>query len=64
MSIASLFGRWFRRGPCPEEKRLLRRCAGDQALTERLIGHELKRRPDLSRAAAAEAADQRWAAER
>ena len=64
MQISSLFTRWFRRGPCVEEKRLLRRCAGDHALKERLIGHELKRRPDLSRAAAAESAEERWKAER
>jgi hypothetical protein len=58
--ISTLFARWFRRGPGAEEKRLLRRCAGDPELTERLIGHELARRPGLSRAAAAESAEQRW----
>lgn len=64
MPLSSLFARWFRSGPCAEEKRLLRRCGGDPSLTERLIGHELRSRPGMSRAAAAEAAEQRWAAER
>jgi len=57
----SLLRRWFggtRRGT--DEARLLHRCHGDAALVERLIAHELARRPEASRAAAARSAMERW----
>ncbi|MBL9015574.1 MAG: hypothetical protein JNL83_15425 [Myxococcales bacterium] len=57
----SLLRRWFggtRRGT--DEARLLHRCHGDAALVERLIAHELARRPEVSRAAAARSAMERW----
>lgn len=57
----SLFKRWFggtRRGA--DEARLLHRCHGDPELMERLIAHEQSRRPQVSRAAAARAAMERW----
>jgi hypothetical protein len=58
MNLASLTT-WFRRRT-PEERLLLKRCAGDSAMMERLIQHELARRPDLSRAKASEWALERW----
>ena len=58
--LSQVFTRWFRRGPGAEERRLLHRCRGDRELTERLIAHELARRPGLSRAAASGSALERW----
>ena len=55
-----LLASWFRRTSA-SEKALLHRCAGDQAQVERLIQHELERRPDLSRATASKWALERWA---
>jgi len=60
----SLFSKWFSRGPSTAERKLLSRCMGDAAQTERLIGFELKRRPQLSRAAASQAALDRWSHDR
>jgi len=57
----SLFKRWFggtRRGA--DEARLLHRCHGDAELMERLIAHERERLPQVSRAAAARSAIERW----
>src|SRR5579872_101648 len=53
------FKQWFHR-PSRAEQRLLHRCFGDAAQMERLIAHEQVRRPQLSRAAASEAALDRW----
>jgi hypothetical protein len=58
------FTRWFSHRPSQAEKRLLHRCFGDTAQMERLIAHEQGRRPRLSRAAASEAALDRWARDR
>jgi hypothetical protein len=61
----SLFKRWFggdRRGA--DEARLLHRCHGDVELMERLIAHERARRPEVSRAAAARGAIERWKRDR
>jgi len=59
--------RWFKNrsaaGSAAQE-RLLHRCRGDRELAERLIAQELVRRPNLSRAAAADSALDRWAHER
>mgnify|MGYP001767673173 CR=1 FL=1 len=41
------------------EKELLTKCMGDKAAVERLINHEVKRNPNLSREAAAETASYR-----
>lgn len=60
MRLPRALTRWFHRGPSQAEKRLLHRCAGDSGQAERLIGHELTRRPQISRAAACEAAVDRW----
>jgi hypothetical protein len=60
MKLPSVIAKWFRKRPSAAEKRLLQRCAGDQAQMERLIGVELQRRPDLSRAEASERAIERW----
>ena len=57
----SVLKRWFggsRRGT--DEARLLHRCHGDAELMERLIAHERTRRPDVTRAAAARSAMERW----
>jgi uncharacterized protein HemY len=42
--------------PWDQEAELLKLCHGDHDLAERLIGHELERSPNLSRAGAALAA--------
>jgi hypothetical protein len=60
MRLPKVLTRWFRSGPSQAEKRLLHRCAGDLAQAERLIDHELSRRPQISRAAACDAAVERW----
>jgi hypothetical protein len=59
-AIASL----FRSRPSDAEKALLHRCAGDKTQMERLIGHEQRRRPDLSRSAASRNALDRWSRDR
>lgn len=59
----SLLASWFRR-PSAAEKALLHRCAGDKTQMERLIQHELERRPDLSRSTASKWALERWARDR
>jgi hypothetical protein len=58
------FKRWLLHRPSQAEKRLLHRCRGDAAQMERLIAHEQARRPQLSRAAASEAALDRWSRDR
>lgn len=60
MKLPNVIARWFRKRPSAAERRLLQRCAGDQAQVERLIAHELQRRPGLSRAEASESATDRW----
>jgi hypothetical protein len=55
---------WFSRRPSQAEKQLLHRCFGDAAQMQRLIDHEVARRPKLSRADAAKAALDRWARDR
>ena len=61
MKLPQAIIKWFRkRSSSAAEKRLLQRCAGDQAQMERLIAHELERRPGVSRAQAADAALERW----
>lgn len=64
MTLAALIRTWFARSPSRAEKQLLRRCHGDADQTERLIRHELARRPQLSRAAASQAALERWQRDR
>jgi hypothetical protein len=64
MKLVAVFRTWFTRGPSRAEKQLLRRCGGDADQTERLIRHELARRPQLSRSAASEAALDRWTRDR
>jgi hypothetical protein len=64
MKLATRIANWFRKGPSAAEKRLLQRCAGDQAQMERLIAHELERSPGLSRAAASDRALERWSRDR
>ncbi len=51
----NLFAKWFRRTSA-DERVLLQRCRGDAAQMERLIGYELTRRPQLTRARAAASA--------
>ena len=60
MKLGEALRKWFRRGPSRVERQLLLRCRGDSEQTERLIGYELTRRPQLSRAAASHAALERW----
>lgn len=62
MNLSALLSR-FRRTPA-SEKTLLARCAGDKAQMERLIEHELERRPGLSRAVASRWALERWTRDR
>ena len=62
MNLSALTS-WFRR-PSAAEKALLRRCAGDKAQMERLIQHELARKPDLSRKTASRCALERWQRQR
>ena len=64
MKLPGVFTKWFANRPSHAEKQLLVRCHGDAAQTERLIGYELSRRPYLSRAAASEAALDRWTHDR
>jgi hypothetical protein len=64
MKLPGVFGKWFAPRPSAAEKQLLARCRGDAAQIERLIGYELSRRPYLSRAAASEAALDRWTRDR
>jgi hypothetical protein len=64
MNLAGAFRSWFSKGPSRAEKQLLSRCRGDSAQAERLINHELGKRPQLSRAAASEAALDRWSRDR
>ncbi len=56
----SLWTKLFGPRVSPAERQLLKRCLGDAEQVERLIGHELARRPQLSRASASEAALDRW----
>ena len=58
------FKGWFTPGPSHAEKQLLHRCFGDAAQAQRLIDHELARRPRLSRADAARSALDRWTRDR
>jgi hypothetical protein len=53
------FASWFKR-PSSDELRLLRRCGGDEEQMERLIAHELARKPGLSREKASASALERW----
>jgi len=64
MRWLSRLKQWFARRPSRAEKQLLHRCRGDADQSERLIGHELARRPQLSRAAASQAALDRWSRDR
>ena len=64
MTLAAVFRTWFARGASRPEKQLLRRCGGDTEQVERLIRHELARRPQLSRSAASQAALDRWTRDR
>jgi hypothetical protein len=64
MQLPGVFAKWFARGPSSAEKQLLVRCRGDATQTERLISYEITRRPHLSRAAASEAALDRWSRDR
>lgn len=64
MTLAAVFRKWFAGGPSRAEKQLLRRCGGDSEQAERLIRHEIARRPRLSRAAASQAALDRWTRDR
>jgi hypothetical protein len=63
MKLVAAFRTWFTRSS-RAEKQLLRRCGGDADQTERLIRHELVRRPQLSRSAASQAALDRWTRDR
>lgn len=54
-ALSRLWGRGNYR-PWDQEAELLRLCHGDRELAERLIAHELERKPELSRAGAALAA--------
>jgi len=56
--------KWFQKGPSSAERRLLQRCAGDQAQMNRLIAGEMKRHPGLPRAGAADRALERWTRDR
>jgi hypothetical protein len=60
----SFFKKWFGSRPSRAEQQLLVRCRGDAEMIERLIGYEISRRPFLSRAAASEAALERWQRDR
>jgi hypothetical protein len=60
MKLLRAISKWFGKRPSAAERRLLQRCAGDQAQMERLIALELERRPGVSRADAADAAVDRW----
>ncbi len=51
---------WFKKGPSASERELLGRCRGDREMLERLIRFEVSRRPNLTRAAAAASAVDRW----
>jgi hypothetical protein len=62
MNLSALVS-WFRR-PSAAEKALLHRCGGDASQMERLIQHEVERRPGLSRATASRWALERWARDR
>ena len=64
MKLPGVFRKWFAARPSAAEKQLLARCRGDAAQIERLIGYEQSRRPHLSRAAASEAALERWTRDR
>jgi hypothetical protein len=64
MKLGEALRKWFSRGPSRAEQQLLHRCHGDAEQTERLIRHELARRPQLSRAAASQAALDRWSRDR
>jgi len=55
----SLWTKLFGTRVSPAERQLLKRCLGDSAQLERLIAHELERRPQ-SRASASQAALDRW----
>lgn len=60
----SFFKKFFAKGPSHAEQQLSLRCRGDSELIERLISYELSRRPFLSRAAASQAALERWQRDR
>ena len=64
MKLREAFGKWFKLGPSRAEQQLLHRCRGDAEQTERLIRHEVSRRPQLTRAAASRAALDRWSRDR
>jgi hypothetical protein len=55
----SVLASWFRRTPT-SERELLHRCAGDKAQMERLIEHELQRRPGMLRETLSRSALERW----
>jgi hypothetical protein len=60
MQLPGVLRKWFAARSSKAEKQLLARCRGDAAQIERLIAFEQSRRPQLSRAAASEAALDRW----
>lgn len=60
VKLAKLVARWFGGRRSPAEKKLLHACRGDAEQMERLIAFEAARRPQFSRAAAAQAAIERW----
>lgn len=62
-AAVKLFAKWFKRTSAAE-KQLMKRCMGDVAQVERLIAYEQQRRPGLSRAAASDAAVDRWKRDR
>jgi hypothetical protein len=64
MKLPGVFRKWFAPRPSKAEEQLLVRCRGDAAQIERLIAYEQTRRPYLSRAAASEAALDRWTHDR
>jgi len=64
MRFLEALKKMFARRPSRAERLLLQRCFGEPAQVERLIGHELARRPQRSRAAASQAALDRWTRDR
>lgn len=64
MKLLGVFRTWFAARPSKAETQLRQRCRGDAAQIERLIAYEQSRRPHLSRAAASEAALERWTRDR
>ena len=64
MKLPGVLRKWFAARSSAAEKQLLARCRGDAAQIERLIAYEQSRRPHLTRAAASEAALDRWTHDR